>query len=257
MKPSCLVKTLVYATVAVLSAQADILPPDSRLVPRTVSLINAEDYPGLVFVALEFYPGKTTPVAATPMGDGKEAKISGYKFDYIRIYAAKVADWPAVQANLAGPEWKSGLAPVAGNIDAASQYVSNSSSLKSETYEYKLEGVNAERLSLYAILQTNQDGSKKEALLGATEVRAPSYSAPAARLTADGRSLLWVPQHSGVATISLLDAAGRRAWSARCVATSGATQAMPMPTKMAPGKYLLAVQGLGWAQGAWLELGQR
>lgn len=295
MKSSCLVKSLSFAAAAALSAQADILPPDSHLVPRTVSLINTQDYPGLVFVALEFYPGNPdAPVAATPMGKGREAKLTGYKLDYLRFYAARLADWPAIEgklglakgatvtgvgapcaspaASVAGapcvcchdtaaspPEadWKAGLTPVAGSVDAASRYAGNSSSLQSEAYEYKLEGANADSLSLYGSLQTYADGSKQEIRLDATAVRARFRAMPAARLAADGRSLLWEPLHNGVASISLIDAAGRRAWSVHRVATVGEIQAMPLPAGMAQGRYLLAVQGRGWAQRAWLELGQR
>jgi hypothetical protein len=266
MKPSCLVKSLSFAAAAAFSARADILPPDSHLVPRTVSLVNTGDYPGQVFVALEFFPGNPeVPVAATPMSAGKEAKVTGYKLDYLHVYAANLADWPAVQAKLgligseSGPaaDWKAGLTLVAGDVQAGPQFAANSSPLKSEIYEYKVAGATAESLSLYASLQSYADGSQKEVPLSATALRASSRAMPDARMAADGRSLLWVPRHSGVASLSLLDAAGRRAWSARRVAIAGVSQSVALPANLTQAKYLVTVQGRGWSQSGWLEPGKR
>jgi hypothetical protein len=284
MNSSCFVKSLCLAAAAAWTAHADFMPPDSHLVPRTVTLINTGDYPGLAFAALEFYPGdRTTPVATTRMGAGVQAKITGYKLDYIEFYSAKAADWPAAKAAQVGSATAlcatpmvdttkagcvcchpdptpapspSAMTLIQGNVDAGSQYVPNTSKLISEAYEYQLEGTSAEKITLHAILQTYADGSKQEVPPGATALRAPVAAAPMARLAADGRALIWVPQRSGIAAVSLFDAGGRRAWSQRRVAASGQAQVLALPA-MAAGRYLVSAQGRGWAQSAWLDLGKR
>jgi len=266
MVSSCLVKSLCLAAAATLSAYADILPPDSHLVPRTVTLVNTGDYPELVFVALEFYPGKPdAPVAATRMEPGIEARISGYKLDYMQVYAAKTTEWPALKGKLGlangaatspASDWKTGLTQIPGDLQANSKYAPNSSTLKSEVYEYKLDGAGPDKASEYASLQTYTDGSEKEVPLGATALRAPMQGATTGSLAIRGRSLIWVPNHTGVAAIGLFDTGGRRAWSARRVAASGQGQTLALPS-MAAGRYLVSAQGRGWSQSAWLDLGKR
>jgi hypothetical protein len=257
-----------------------------------VAIINTQDYPGQIFLALEFYPGNTnTPVSGTLMGPGIEAKITGYKLDIMQIYSAQASDRAAVLGRLggilakaasgaqaaapcaapagsAGPcvcchtdpvpasDWKTGLTLVPGAIDAAAEYVPNASTLKSEVYEYKLSGAGPDRVVLSASLQTHADGSRQEVALDASAVRAGSASASMPRLAADGRSLIWVPQRNGLAAVSLYDAAGRRAWSAKSAAAAGQPQVLAMP-RMAPGRYLVSAQGRGWAQRAWLDIGKR
>jgi len=244
MNSSCFVKSLCFAAATAWSAHADIIPPDSHLVPRTITLINTGDYPDLAFAALEFYPGnQTTPVATTRMGTGVQAKITGYKLDYIELYAAKASDTSAKVL-------------IQGNVEAASQWVPNTSTLISEAYEYQLEGTSAEKVALHAILQTHADGSKQEVPPSATALHAPVAATPMARLAADGRALIWVPQHTGLATVSLFDASGRRAWAQHRVAASGQAQVLALPA-MAAGRYLVSAQGRGWAQSAWLDLGKR
>lgn len=286
MNSSCLVKSLCLAvSAAAWSAQADILPPDSHVVPRTVTLINTGDYPDQVFAALEFYPGSQTPVAMTRMGPGVEAKITGYKLDYIRFYSAKAADWPAAktQAGAAVPcaapttdtsksacvcchpepspaPSPSAMVLIEGQVEAGAQYVPNSSKLVAEAYEYQLEGKPAAKATLHAILQTYADGSKQEVPPSATALapalRGARDAVPMARLSADGRSLIWVPNHAGVASIGVFDAKGQRAWSARRVAASGQAQILGLPS-LAAGRYLVSAQGRGWGQSAWLDLGKR
>ncbi|MBW8888663.1 MAG: hypothetical protein JF616_12980 [Fibrobacteres bacterium] len=244
MNSSCFVKSLCFAAATAWSAHADILPPDSHLVPRTVTIVNTGDYPALAFSALEFFPGnETTPVATTRMGTGVQAKITGYKLDEIDFYAAEASDTSA-------------KVMIQGKVEAQSQWVSNTSTLISETYEYQLEGASAEKVALHAILQTHQDGSKQEVAPGATALRAPVAAAPMARLAADGRALIWVPQHSGIASVSLFDAGGRRAWAQHRVAVSGEAQILALPA-MAAGRYLVSAQGRGWTQSARLDLGKR
>lgn len=272
MNSSCFVKSLCLAAAA-WTAHADIMPPDSHLVLRTVTLINTGDYPALAFSALEFNPGnQTTPVATTRMGAGVQAKITGYKLDYIAFYSAKApagslaalcatavdTSKPACVCCHTDPAPTSDTAKVLiqGDVAAESQWVPNTSTLISETYEYQLEGTGAEKVTLHAILQTHADGSKQEVAPGATAVRAPVATAPMARLAADGRALIWVPQHSGIAAVSLIDASGRRAWSQHRVAASGQAQVLAL-SAMAAGRYLVSAQGRGWAQSAWLDLGKR
>jgi len=273
MNSSCFVKSLCLAAAA-WTAHADILPPDSHLVPRTVTLINTGDYPALAFSALEFNPGnRTTPVATTRMGAGVQAKITGYKLDYLAFYAAKaqagsVAALCATAVDTSKPACvccHTDPAPtpdtgakvlIQGDVAAESQWVPNTSTLISETYEYQLEGPGAEKVTLHAILQTHADGSKQEVAPGATGLRAPVAAAPMARLAANGRALIWVPQRSGIAGVGLFDANGRRAWSQHRVAAAGQAQVLALPA-MAAGRYLVSVVGLGWAQSAWLEIGKR
>jgi hypothetical protein len=273
MNSSCFVKSLCLAAAA-WTAHADVMPPDSHLVPRTVTLINTGDYPGLAFSALEFYPGNpTTPVATTLMGAGVQAKITGYKLDYIAFYSAKAragsaAGLCATAVDTSKPACvcchtdpaptpdTSAKVLIQGDVAAGSQWVPNTSTLISETYEYQLEGTGAEKVTLHAILQTHADGSKQEVAPGATAVRTLVAADPMARLAADGRALIWVPQHSGIAAVSLIDASGRRAWSQHRVAAAGQAQVLALPV-MAAGRYLVSAQGRGWAQSAWLDLGKR
>ncbi len=264
MGSSGLVKSLLLASAAAWSARADILPPDSHLVPRTVTLVNTGDYPGLVFVALEFYPGNPgAPVAATRMGPDIEAKVSGYKLDFMRIYAAKASDWPALKdplglgtAGTPSLEWKTRLTLVPGDLDANAEYVPNSSSLKLETNEYKLEGMAPDKVSFYASLRTYVDGSKKEIPASLSTMRPPGKAEQGGDLAAKGRSLIWIPRHNGVAAIRIFGIGGRRVWSVRSVGASGQVKIVALPS-LAKGRYFVSAASRSWSQSAWLDLGER
>ncbi len=282
MKSSCLIKSLLLISSVATAVLADVAPPDSKVVSRSVAIVNTGSYPDRVFIGLEFFPGKSTPVSASKIGAGTRLSTA-YKFNWIDVYSAAASAWPALKDKYGisdgSGETGSGLTGIAdklccsgeltavtGTVESTPQWVSDTSKLESEVIEYQVQGKNADKFSLYGIQQTFSDGRKTETLQGAAGVREIRSAARAtslrARMTWDGRSLLWIPNHSGIVTVSLIDVSGKTVWSARTVVTGGELETVSIPMAMpmasaAKGRYVVFAQGLGWSQSVPLEIGNR
>jgi hypothetical protein len=128
----------IFALLAI-SSFADVIPPDSHFVTRTVMIANCNAYPEIRLV------GYITGISfqGYKLDEIKEnvALNKGYKFNTYKVYALKTSfvqnaggvsaiDFTPIAAKL----------PALGIIDPGSYYIENTKPLATETYVYRIWG---------------------------------------------------------------------------------------------------------------------
>jgi hypothetical protein len=138
----------------VSSIFADVIPPDSHYVTRTVVVSNCSQFPEIQLVG--YITGPTISGYQVEQIKDNTALTKGYKFNTYKVYAVKTSfiqkaggisaiDFSAIAAR---------VAPV-DIIDPGSYYIGNTKPLASDNFVYRIWGYNSNgRLIVYLAQKT-------------------------------------------------------------------------------------------------------
>jgi len=124
------------------STFADVIPPDSHYVTRTVVIANTSQFPEVQLVG--YITGPT--ISGYQIEQIKEniALVKGYKFNTYTVYAVKTS-FIQSKGGISAIDFSAIVQKVAPVqiLDPGSYYIENTKPLATESYVYRIWGYNA------------------------------------------------------------------------------------------------------------------
>ncbi len=145
-KTACMI---LITTIISLSAFADVIPPDSHYVTRTVTVANTSAFPEIQLVG--YITGPTIQGYQVELIKENTALVKGYKFNAYKVFALK-SSFIQASGGISSVDLASIAARVApvNIIDPGSYYIENTKPLLTETYVYRIWGYDGNgRLIVY------------------------------------------------------------------------------------------------------------
>jgi hypothetical protein len=140
MKKMLLIAIMAFACF--IQASADVIPPNSHLVTKTVVFSNCSQFPDIQLAG--YITGPTIPTYQIDQIKENVALAKGYKFNIYKVYALKTS-FVQAKGGIAGIDF----APIVLKVapvdipDPGSYYIENTKPLASEALVYRIYGYNA------------------------------------------------------------------------------------------------------------------
>ena len=134
----------IYAITFASTASADVIPPNSHSLNRSVKVVNLNEFPNVTLIG--YYTGPMVDNYETYEIKNNECLTKGYKFNTLSIYWNKKD-----KTNTIEPE-----KILLKDIESYGGYIDENNPLVKEVIEYSIAGFNGDKLVLYKSKQSSE-----------------------------------------------------------------------------------------------------